>query len=120
MEIKKFLYLNRRAPYGSGYAQESLDVVLIGAAFDQDISLLFLDDGVFQLKGGQDPADIDLKDFSPAYCALDMYDVEKLYVSGESLAARGLSGKDLLVKAEVLNDAQIRDLLDEHDVIFSF
>ena len=29
---KKFLYVNRRAPYGTIYALESLEVVLIGAA----------------------------------------------------------------------------------------
>ena len=95
-------------------------MVLIGAAFDQDISLLFIDDGVFQLKGEQDTTDIDLKNFSPAYRALDMYDVEKLYVSEESMAARGLTKKDLFVKVEVLSDAKIQELLDRHDVIFSF
>jgi len=35
--VKKFLYVNRRAPYGSIYALESLEVVLIGAAFEQDV-----------------------------------------------------------------------------------
>ena len=35
-EITKFMYVNRRAPYGTIYAWESLEVVLIGAAFDQD------------------------------------------------------------------------------------
>ena len=45
---KKFLYVNRRAPYGSIYGLESLEVVLIGAAFEQDVSLAFLGDGVFQ------------------------------------------------------------------------
>ena len=49
--IKKFLYLNRKAPYGSIYALESLEVVLIGAAFDQDVSLAFIDDGVYQRFG---------------------------------------------------------------------
>ncbi|MDH3414346.1 MAG: sulfurtransferase TusC, partial [Gammaproteobacteria bacterium] len=34
--IKKFMYVNRRAPHGTIYAQESLEVVLVGAAFDQD------------------------------------------------------------------------------------
>ena len=48
-EIKKFLYLNRRAPYGTIYAWEALEVVLIGAAFDQDVSLAFFDDGVYVL-----------------------------------------------------------------------
>ena len=53
-DVKKFLYVNRKAPYGTIYALESLEVVLIGAAFDQDVSLAFLDDGVFQLTKGQD------------------------------------------------------------------
>ena len=48
-DIKKFLYVNRKPPYGTIYALESLEVVLIGAAFEQDVSLAFLDDGVFQL-----------------------------------------------------------------------
>ena len=52
--VKKFLYLNRKAPYGTIYAWESLEVVLIGAAFDQEVSLLFVDDGVYQLTKGQD------------------------------------------------------------------
>ena len=43
--VKKFMYVNRRAPYGTIYSLESLEVVLIGAAFDQDVSLAFLDDG---------------------------------------------------------------------------
>ncbi|MGA9032439.1 MAG: DsrE family protein, partial [Sulfuricaulis sp.] len=47
-KIKKFLYVNRKAPYGTIYALESLEVVLISAAFDQDVSLAFLDDGVYQ------------------------------------------------------------------------
>ena len=38
---KKFLYVNRRAPYGTSYALEGLEVVLIGAAFDQDVSMVF-------------------------------------------------------------------------------
>jgi tRNA 2-thiouridine synthesizing protein C len=45
---KKFMYLNRKAPYGTIYALESLEVVLIGAAFEQEVSLVFIDDGVYQ------------------------------------------------------------------------
>ena len=55
---KKFLYINRKAPVGTIYALESLEVVLIGAAFEQDVSLAFLDDGVFQLMNGQDTAGV--------------------------------------------------------------
>ena len=49
-QVKKFMYVNRKAPHGTVYALESLEVVLIAAAFDQDVSLAFMDDGVYQLK----------------------------------------------------------------------
>ena len=94
-EVKKFLYVNRKAPYGTIYAQESLEVVLIGAAFDQDVSLAFLDDGVFQLTKGQDTKEIGLKNFSATYRALGDYEVTKLYVEKESLTERGLTLDDL-------------------------
>lgn len=117
---KKFCYVNRTAPYGTVYALESLEVVLIGAAFEQDVSVIFMDDGVFQLAKGQDTAGIGMKNFSPTYRALEMYDVEKLYVSKESLEARGLSEDDLLVDVEVKTAAEIRDLMEEQDVILTF
>ena len=53
MASKKFIYVNRKAPHGSIYALESLEVVLISAAFEQDVSLAFIDDGVYQLLSGQ-------------------------------------------------------------------
>jgi len=118
--IKRFLYVNRRAPYGSVYALESLEVVLIGAAFEQDVSMLFLDDGVYQLKKGQDTKDIDMKNFSPTYRALEMYDVEKLYVDKESMDERGLTTDDLVVPVEVMDRAQVTDLMEQQEVIFNF
>ena len=93
--IKKFLYVNRKAPYGTIYALESLEVVLIGAAFDQDVSLAFLDDGVFQLTRGQNTEGIGVKNFSPTFRALGDYEVTKLFVERESLEERGLSEADL-------------------------
>ncbi len=121
--IKKFLYVNRKAPYGTIYALESLEVVLIGAAFDQDVSLAFIDDGVYQLKKGQKTAvdsGIGVKDFSKTYRALEGYDVEKLYVDKKSMETRGLSTDDLLVDVEVLDDAQMADLMAQQDIILSF
>jgi tRNA 2-thiouridine synthesizing protein C len=117
---KKFLYVNRKAPYGTIYAWESLEVVLIGAAFEQDVSLLFMDDGVFQLTKGQDTKGIGMKNFSATYKALEMYDVEKLFVDADSLQARGLSEADLIVDVQVLDSAAVRDLIESQDVLLNF
>ena len=118
--IKKFMYLNRKAPYGTIYALESLEVVLIGAAFEQDVSLVFMDDGVYQLKKDQDTTGTEMKNFSKTYRALEMYDVEKLYVEKESMEARGLTEDDLVVDVEVMTSEQIKDLMEDQDVLLSF
>ena len=133
-EIKKFLYVNRKAPYGTIYALESLEVVLIGAAFEQDVELAFIDDGVFQLAKGQDTKGIGVKNFSPTYKALGDYDVKKIYVEKESLEARGLSVDDLMdLKYEdedddwaekdsihVVTSAELTEIMDQADVVLSF
>jgi tRNA 2-thiouridine synthesizing protein C len=118
--VKKFMFVNRKAPYGTIYALESLEVVLISAAFEQDVSLLFIDDGVFQLKKGQNTAASDMKNFSPTYRALEMYDIEKLYVCKKSMDARGMTEDDLIVDVEVLEDSALTELIDGQEVVLSF
>lgn len=118
--MKKFMFVNRKAPYGTIYALESLEVVLIAATFDQDVSLAFLDDGVYEIVKGQDTAGIGIKNHSKTYRALEGYDVEKLYVDRDSLAARGLTEDDLLVDVKVLSSAEMAALMSEQDVVYSF
>ena len=118
--VKKFLYINRRAPHGTVYAHEALEVVLIGAAFEQDVSLAFIDDGVFQLKKDQDTSEINTKNFSKIFSALEMYDVEKLYVEKESLESRGLTEDDLSVDVKVIDSSETKKLIIDSEVIFNF
>ncbi len=117
---KKFMLVNRTAPYGTIYALESLEVVLIAATFDQDVSLVFVDDGVYPLVKNQKTAGIEMKNFSPTFRALDDYDVNKLYVERESLEQRGLSADDLIVPVEVLDSAALGRLMAQQDVVLSF
>ena len=117
---KKFLYVNSKAPYGTIYALESLEVVLIGAAFDQDVSVAFLGDGVYQLAKGQDTKGLEVKNFSPTYRALEDYDVTQLYVEQEALQARGLSESELVVPVEVVSADRMAEIMEEQDVILSF
>ncbi len=131
---KRFMYMNTKAPYGTVYALESLEVVLIGAAFEQDVSLAFIGDGVYQLAKGQDTKEIGMKNFSPTYAALGDYDVNKIYVEKESLEERGLSLDDLqhLVwedededwaekdSIRLVSRSELADVIDDQDVVLSF
>ncbi len=118
--IKRFLFVNRKAPYGTIYALEALEVVLITAAFDQDVTLAFLDDGVYQLLKTADPTDIGMKNFAPTYRALDDYDITKLFVERESLAERGLPEDNFVVPVTVISRAEMADLMAAQDVVLSF
>ena len=134
MATKKFLYVNRKAPHGTIYALESLEVVLIGAAFEQDVSLAFVDDGVYQLLQSQDTAGIGTKNFSPTYRALGDYDVNQIYVERESLEQRGLSKDDLMPltwededddwaekdSIQVISSEEMTAIFEQQDVILSF
>ena len=132
--IKKFMYVNRTAPHGSVYAQEGLEVALIGAAFDQDVSMAFIDDGVFQIKSGQDTSATGMKNFSPAYQALGDYDISRLYVERESLEARGLNMDDLMPltwededddynekpSIRIVDSDELAQIIAGQDVIFNY
>ncbi len=132
--IKKFLYINRKPPHGTIYALESLEVVLVGAAFDQDVSLAFIDDGVYQLLRNQDTSGIGTKNFSRTYGALGDYEAHKIYVERESLELRGLSHDSLLPLSyedeaddwaekdsiRIVSSKELANIIDDQDVIFSF
>ncbi len=94
-------------------------MVLVAAAFDQDVSVVFMDDGVCQLKKNQDTTGIGMKNFSKTYGALDDYDVEKIYVEKESLDARGLSADDLVIPVEVMAADDLREIMAQQDVVIS-
>jgi tRNA 2-thiouridine synthesizing protein C len=131
---KKFMYVNRKAPYGTIYALEALEVVLISAAFEQDVSLAFLDDGVYQIVKGQETSGIGMKNFSPTYRALGDYEVTKLYVEQESLDERGLKPEDLLQityedenedfaekpSVRVVRRSELTEIMAQQDVLFNF
>lgn len=133
-ETKQFMYVNRKAPYGTIYAWESLEVVLIGAAFEQDVRVAFVDDGVYQLCKGQDTTELGIKNFSATYKALGDYDVNKLYVEKESLDARGLTLDDLMPlvyededddwaekdSIKVVSSQELAELFEQSDVLFNF
>ena len=117
--VKRFMYVNRRAPYGTIYALECLEIVLVAAAFEQDVSVVFLDDGVCQLKKNQDTTGIGMKNFSKTYGALKDYGIEKIYVEKESLDVRGLTADDLVIPVEVMVADDLRDIMAQQDVVIS-
>ena len=109
----------RTAPHKGVQLQEKLDVILTAAAFDQHVALLFLDEGVFQLKKGQQPEKQGLKDTASIFNALEIYDVHDLYTEVESLQERGLKPADLSLPVKEFYRKEINNLMQQYDLILS-
>ncbi|MBF0584191.1 MAG: sulfurtransferase complex subunit TusC [Magnetococcales bacterium] len=130
-EIKKIMFTVRKPPHGSIYVYEGLEVKLIMAAYDADISVVFMDDGVYALKQGQDTKELGIKGFAATYGALMDYEIQKVYVDRHSMEVRGMTEDDLLiigedeeteepVKPQVIDSQAIAAMMAEQHNILSF
>lgn len=118
---KKLLFISRHAPYGSSLAKDALDAVLASSAYDQQLSLLFMDDGVFQLLTNQASADIAQKSFSSLLPVLPLYEINSIYVHYESLEKRQITINELVLDSvQIIDSAAICSLLAQQDQLLSF
>jgi tRNA 2-thiouridine synthesizing protein C len=117
--MKSYLFVLRKPAHSGAYVQEMLDIILTAAAFDQKISMLLLDDGVFQLKNGQHPENVGMKDTAAIFHALEIYDVKDIYTEVESLQERGLKPGDLCLPVREFYRKEIAGLMKTFDVIFA-
>lgn len=115
--MKSFLFVMRHPPHEGSAVRESLDMLMTAAAFDQRVRVLFLDDGVFLLKAGQQPEGLGLKPVGPLLAALEVYDVEGLWVEEESLAQRGLRLEGLSLPAWGIRRAEVAGLVAAADIV---
>ncbi|MBF0144082.1 MAG: DsrE family protein [Magnetococcales bacterium] len=130
-DIKKIMFTVRKAPHGSIYVYEGLEVKLIMAAYDADISVVFMDDGVFALKQGQDTKELGIKGFAATYGVMVDYEISKMFVDRQSMLDRGMTEEDLLVigedeeteepvKPKVVDAAEIAAMMKEQHNILCF
>jgi tRNA 2-thiouridine synthesizing protein C len=117
--MKSYLFVLRKPAHSGAYVQEMLDTILTTAAFDQKVSILLLDDGVFQLKIGQHPEKIGMKDTAAIFNALEIYDVNNIYTEVESMQERGLKPGDLCLPVQEFYRKDIAGLMKRFDVVFA-
>jgi tRNA 2-thiouridine synthesizing protein C len=119
-KAEKLMIVFRTPPFGTIYAFEGLENVLIMGAYDQDISVLFVDDGVYAIKEGMNTEATGIKNFSPTFRALEAYDIEKVYVDKGSMEERGLSVDDLVIDPEIIEASDVEKMMEEQKNFFIF
>jgi tRNA 2-thiouridine synthesizing protein C len=118
---KKILFVSRHAPYGSSLAKDALDAILAASAYEQQLSLLFMDDGIFQLLSNQSPIDIAQKSFAAILPVLPLYEINSIYVHYESLVKRQITINELVLDCvQIIDSTAVCSLLAQQDQLLSF
>jgi tRNA 2-thiouridine synthesizing protein C len=113
MNARRILFVIAHPPRRGALALETLDELLVGAAFEQKVSVLFVGDGVYQLLDNQAALD----NGSRGYRALPTYEVEDVYVEKRAMQQRGLLLDALALPARVLSRRAIQSLIAAQDVV---
>lgn len=112
------LVVCRGTPCGGTRARDAIDMAMAFAAFEQPVTLLFMDDGVFTLLGTQQPPP-DMRDLGRLLGTLPDYGIEQVFVDAAALERRGLEDAWLAVPATRADDVMLQQLFATHDRVLA-
>jgi tRNA 2-thiouridine synthesizing protein C len=116
---KRTLLVCRHSPYQGQLSRGALDIALAASVFEQDISVLFMDEGVWQLLPGQDTQKSDNKSIEKTLASFDLYDLKQLYVEETSMSSRLLSSADMSVAVEAIEAHALPDFMNSFQQVIS-
>ena len=114
---KRILFLLNQAPYGSSYALEAIESILVAGVFDQEVSVLFKGDGLYQLLSGQDGGAVGGRTVGKVLGALPEYGVTELFACRPSAERLGLADASLCLPVTWLDHAGQRRLISRQDIV---
>lgn len=88
--------------------------------FAQDVSVFFIEDGVFQLLLAQESTAIDAKAYHKTFPALEFYDIENIYACEQSLIQRGIQTSQLCIPVTLMEIEELSSLLAKQQHVMSF
>ncbi|GAA3908922.1 hypothetical protein GCM10022228_19400 [Halomonas cibimaris] len=114
------LVVIRSAPHQGVRLRESLDALLVAAAFGKPVVPLFMGQGILALLPEQSQGAPGQKATLPIIHMLEMYDVETLYLPIDDAAVRGLDDSQLTGNTKQLDPNEVQALFQgaEHILVF--
>lgn len=117
--MKHYLIINTSAPFCGSYAQEGIELALALASFEQQVSLLFCQDGCWQLLKNTKADIVFRKDFLRNLHALQLSGVNDVYVNAEDLAERDLSVACCSITVKSITGSEQQQLIQTADVVLT-
>ncbi|GIU32781.1 MULTISPECIES: sulfurtransferase complex subunit TusC [unclassified Shewanella] len=118
--MKKLCIVFKQPPHGTAHGREGLDLSLLSASFEKEVSLLFTNEGVLTLLKGQDPESIGAKDYIATLGALPLYDIDTVLVCKESMQELGLSEQELRIGVTLSAPDEITSHFNAVDEVIVF
>ncbi len=120
MKKQSMVFIFEHPPHSSLSAKEGLDFALASCAFEQDVSVIFMGDGIFQLINGQNTETLNLKNHSLGIDALSLYGIEKCFYADTDREHRQVSVNELSSAAAPLNEGAIEEYIKTADQVFIY
>lgn len=118
--MKHLVIVFRHAPHGTAHGREALDLAMLSASFEQQVSLVFVDEGVLHLLPSQNSDLIGSKDYIAAFGALELYDIEQVFACQYSAEFLSLNENDLAYGAKIYSPEAISHLFQQADEVLVF
>ncbi|KAE9542169.1 sulfurtransferase complex subunit TusC [Ursidibacter maritimus] len=123
MKKYKLAIVFTQPPFGSSTGREGLDALLAVSAFcdEDEIAIVFIYDGVFNLIAHQDPTQILQKDHIATFKLLELYELSECFICQNSLEERQLQQAEwILDELHFVEREQIFSLLHQAEKILTF
>jgi tRNA 2-thiouridine synthesizing protein C len=117
---KSLLIICQQAPYGSDDALAAMDVAMSFAAFEQSVSILFKNDGVWQLLPEQQSASHQSKRLPHIMQSFELYGLEAVYADNAALEKREMLAQECSIPVQAIDSVEMTALLHAHDSIMVF
>ncbi|GAA5215129.1 sulfurtransferase complex subunit TusC [Corallincola platygyrae] len=116
---KRIALVFRQSPFDGNQVQETIDIGLAYAAYDQAVTLIFTDDAVSACCDSTKPEKAGYANFLKQFGAFDMYDIEEVWVNKQAMKKRGLAGSRLRESVQFVDENQIASSLSSFDIVLS-
>ena len=115
---KNILIIHTQSSLNTLQGKEALDLSLIFGAYEQEVSVLFYQQGVTQTLAIQTPELIGQKDYLSTIKALGIYEIDHVFACDTSLKEYGFSQNELITGIEKISLPDIKQLKSNADHIF--
>lgn len=118
--MKKLCIVFSQGPHGNANGREALDLALLSASFEQEVSLVFTDEGILNLIKNQSPETVGAKDYIATFGALPLYDVETIIVCEVAMTELALTKDDIKLEVQFCSPQAIAAHLNHVDEVLVF